>query len=133
MACPWPVWECVLCRFSLAQHCAGLGMRVVAGCYLMGEGAARLAQVDNISTVRVDVTDEASVREAVGAVAREVELAQAGLHCLVNNAAAGVVFAEAAWQTSQQVELEQLLSVCLLFAVDRCTPSCWSTLPALCW
>ena len=46
-----------------------MGMYVVAGCFLMGEGAGILETVPNVFVVRVDVTDAGSVKTA----AKEVE------------------------------------------------------------
>ena len=81
-----------------------MGMYVVAGCFLMGEGAGILETIPNVFVVRVDVTDEDSVKTAAKEVEKIVKNNNTNLHCLVNNAAAGVVFAEAAWQTVEQVK-----------------------------
>ena len=88
--------------FSLAGHCAELGMKVVAGCFTDGEGRRHLSGLEGVTVVSLDVTSPASVEEAVKIVqsvagGKEGE----GLHCLVNNAAS-LVFGEALWQTEQQ-------------------------------
>jgi len=89
--------------FSLAQHCASLGMLVVAGCFLMKEGANKLKNIPNVTVLKIDVTQEETIEDAVREVERITKEKKSVLHCVVNNAAAGVVFAEAAWQTKQQV------------------------------
>ena len=86
--------------FSLASHCAELGMKVVAGCFSGGEGRRKLEGLEDVVVVSLDVRDPASVAEAVLVVRRVA--GDDGLHCLVNNAA-GLVFGEAAWQTEEQV------------------------------
>ena len=78
-------------------------MYVVAGCFLMGEGAGILGTIPNVSVVRVNVTNKESVKKAVKVVEKVVENNKTSLHCLVNNAATGIIFAEAAWQTAEQV------------------------------
>jgi len=89
--------------FSLAQHLASQGVLVVAGCFVMKEGADKLKSIPNITVIRLDVTSEESIEEAVNQVERIIEKNETVLHGVVNNAAAGVVFAEAAWQTKTQV------------------------------
>ena len=87
--------------FSLAVHCSGLGMKVVAGCYDdSSEGRHQLETMDNVVVVSLDVRDPASVEAAVEVV-RGV-CGDTGLHCLVNNAAV-LVFGETLWQTEEQV------------------------------
>ena len=86
-------------------------MHVVAGCFLMGEGAGILETLPNVSVVRVDVADEDSVKKAVEEVETIVENKGTSLHCLVNNAATGIIFAEAAWQTVDQVRITSLLDI----------------------
>ena len=52
--------------FSLALHCSGLGMKVVAGCYdATGEGRHQLETLDNVRVVSLDVRDNGSVEAAV--------------------------------------------------------------------
>ena len=86
--------------FSLASHCAELGMKVVAGCFSFGEGRRQLEGLEGVVVVSLDVRQPESVEEAVMVVRRVA--GEEGLHCLVNNAAS-LVFGEAAWQTEQQV------------------------------
>ena len=86
--------------FSLASHCAELGMKVVAGCFSGGEGRRKLEDLEGVVVVSLDVREPESVAEAVLVVRRVA--GDDGLHCLVNNAA-GLVFGEAAWQTEEQV------------------------------
>ena len=86
--------------FSLASHCAGLGMKVVAGCFSDGEGRRHLEGLEGVDVVSLDVRKPESVAEAVMVVRRVA--GEDGLHCLVNNAAS-LVFGEAAWQTEEQV------------------------------
>ena len=85
--------------FSLAVHCAQLGMKVVAGCFTDGEGRRQLAVLERVTVVELDVTKPGSVEAAVETVRRVT--GEEGLHCLVNNAAI-LVFGEALWQTEVQ-------------------------------
>jgi NAD(P)-dependent dehydrogenase (short-subunit alcohol dehydrogenase family) len=88
---------------SLALHCAGLGLRVLATCLGQGEGRARLKEEEGVTVLSLDLTCPDSRRALVAEV--QALLADGGLHCLVNNAAV-LVFAEAAWQTDEQAELQ---------------------------
>ena len=86
--------------FSLALHCADMGMEVVAGCFTMGEGRQVLENTDCVTVVDLDVRNEESVLTAVNLVQTVCD--KRGLYCLVNNAAV-LVFGEATWQTEEQV------------------------------
>ena len=88
--------------FSLASHCAELGMKVVAACYSdSSEGAQQLrGRGRGVTVVQLDLTQPASLETAVAA-ARSVA-GEAGLHCLVNNAAT-MVFGETSWQTEAMI------------------------------
>ena len=86
--------------YSLALHTAGMGMKVVAGCFTMGEGRRVLEETNNVTVVDLDVTSEESVMKAVELV--KIVSGEEGLYCLVNNAAV-LVFGEATWQTQEQV------------------------------
>ena len=59
----------------------------------------------------MNVTEEDSVKKAVKEVEMIVENNKTSLHCLVNNAATGIIFAEAAWQTVDQVRITSLLDI----------------------
>ena len=106
--------------FSLASHCAELGMKVVAGCFSCGEGRRQLEGLEGVVVVSLDVRQPESVAEAVLVVRRVA--GEEGLHCLVNNAAS-LVFGEAAWQTEHQVRW-QLEVNCLgpLTVTRACLP-----------
>ena len=86
--------------FSLALHCAQMGMEVVAGCFAMGEGREVLEKTENVTVVELDVTEDESVLKAVDQV--QHVCGDKGLYCLVNNAAT-LVFGEATWQTEEQI------------------------------
>ena len=79
-------------RFSLALHCAELGMEVVAGCFTMGEGRQVLEKTGQVTVVDLHVRNEESVRNAVSLV--QTVRDKRGIYCLVNNAAV-LVFGEA--------------------------------------
>ena len=106
--------------FSLAVHCAELGMKVVAGCFTAGEGRRQLAEMERITVVELDVTEPASVEEAVRSVERVA--GQEGLHCLVNNAAC-LVFGEAVWQTEVQARRQMEVNYLGALSLTRaCLP-----------
>ena len=85
--------------FSLAVHCAELGLKVVAGCFTDGEGRRQLGLLEGVTVVELDVTKPGSVEAAVRTVG--LVTGEDGLHCLVNNAAC-LVFGESLWQTEVQ-------------------------------
>ena len=86
--------------FSLASHCAELGMKVVAACYSDTSEGAQQLRGRGVTVVQLDLTQPASLETAVAA-ARSVA-GEAGLHCLVNNAAT-MVFGETSWQTEAMI------------------------------
>ena len=86
--------------FSLASHCAELGMKVVAACYSDTSEGAQQLRGRGVTVVQLDLTQPASLETAVAAV-RSVA-GEAGLHCLVNNAAT-MVFGETSWQTEAMI------------------------------
>ena len=47
--------------FSLASHCAQLGMKVVAGCFSGGEGRRQLEDLEGVVVVSLDVRQPESV------------------------------------------------------------------------
>ena len=102
--------------FSLAIHCAELGMKVVAGCFSQGEGRRQLEGLDGVVVVSLDVRQPDSVAEAVMVVNRVA--GTEGLHCLVNNAAS-LVFGEATWQTEEQVRWQLEVNFLGPLAVTR--------------
>ena len=102
--------------FSLAIHCAELGMKVVAGCFSSGPGRRQLEALQGVVVVSLDVRQPESVAEAVLVVRRVA--GTEGLHCLVNNAAS-LVFGEAAWQTEEQVRWQLEVNYLGPLAVTR--------------
>ena len=86
--------------FSLASHCAELGMKVVAACYSDTSEGAQQLRGRGVTVVQLDLTQPASLETAVAA-ARSVA-GEACLHCLVNNAAT-MVFGETSWQTEAMI------------------------------
>lgn len=51
--------------YSLALYCHELGMTVLAGCLRLGEGIYHLEELKDVHVIPLDVTDSASIGNAV--------------------------------------------------------------------
>ncbi|GFT03733.1 hypothetical protein NPIL_644721 [Nephila pilipes] len=102
----------------LAVLFAGMGCQVFAGC--LDPVTAKSSLPDTVRIVRLDVTDEDSVLEAVATIQNILEEEKMELWALVNNA--GVcVYGLYEWQTSQQRDRQVQVN---LLGTMRLTRAC---------
>lgn len=99
----------------LARQLDGRGFKVIAAC-LTEEGASGLSALASprLKTLRLDVTDSASIRRAVEAVRAEV--GERGLWGLVNNAGRSIPIGPTEWM--QLEDFRKVLDVNLIGVIE---------------
>ncbi|XP_077392629.1 retinol dehydrogenase 7-like isoform X3 [Festucalex cinctus] len=99
----------------LAKHLDKLGFRVIAGCYTdKGEDELKKASSDRLTTLHLDVTDSASVKQATALI--NTLVGQRGLWAVVNNAGVSVPAAPVDWLTVE--DYKNMLDVNLVGLID---------------
>ncbi|XP_061698377.1 retinol dehydrogenase 7-like [Syngnathoides biaculeatus] len=99
----------------LAKHLDKLGFRVIAGCYTeKGEDELKKASSDRLTTLHVDVSDSASVRQTAAFI--DSLVGQKGLWAVVNNAGIGVPSGPTEWMTIE--DYKSMLAVNLVGVID---------------
>ncbi|GFY59541.1 hypothetical protein TNIN_165091 [Trichonephila inaurata madagascariensis] len=103
---------------QLAVYFAEMGCLVFAGC--LDPRTARLSLPDTVRTIRLDITDEECVRQAISTIQNVLEEEKRELWALVNNA--GVcVYGLFEWQTPQQRDRQVQVN---LLGTMRLTKAC---------
>ncbi|XP_061697464.1 retinol dehydrogenase 7-like [Syngnathoides biaculeatus] len=99
----------------LAKHMDKLGFRVIAGCYTeKGEDELKKASSVRLTTLHLDVTDSASVRQSTALI--DTLVGQKGLWAVVNNAGTSVPAAPVDWLTVE--DYKSMLAVNLVGVID---------------
>ncbi|XP_061548898.1 dehydrogenase/reductase SDR family member 9 isoform X2 [Phycodurus eques] len=99
----------------LAKSLDTRGFHVIAGCYTeKGEDELKKASSDRLTTLHVDVTDSASVRQAAAFI--QTLVGQTGLWAVVNNAGVAVPSAPTDWLTID--DYKGMLAVNLVGVID---------------
>ncbi|XP_057708500.1 retinol dehydrogenase 7-like [Corythoichthys intestinalis] len=99
----------------LAKHLDKLGFHVIAGCYTeKGEDELKKSSSCKLTTLRLDVSDSASVRQAT--VQIDALVGQKGLWAVVNNAGISEPAAPTDWLTVE--DYKRMIAVNLVGVID---------------